>query len=72
MKQLTEHIKLQQLSESKQTDKIKWQLLKFKICKFQSPISRTFSKMLQRKTMWITKKNKKPKSNINAEVNFNK
>ena len=51
MKQLTEHIKLQQLSESKQTDKIKWQLLKFKICKFQSPISRTFSKMLQRKTM---------------------
>ena len=51
MKQLTEHIERQQLSESKHTDKIKWQLFKFEICTFQSTISRTFSKMLQRKAM---------------------
>ena len=34
MKQLIEHIKQQQLSESDQTDQIKWKLLKYKIRKF--------------------------------------
>ena len=34
MKQLIENIKQQQLSESEQTDQVKWELLKYEIRKF--------------------------------------
>ena len=44
MKQLTESIKQQQLSESEQTDQIKWELLKYGICKFAITYSKKISK----------------------------
>ena len=43
MKQLIENIKQQQLSESEQTDQIKWELLKYKIRKFAITFSRKIS-----------------------------
>ena len=44
MKQLIENIKQQQLSESEQTDQIKWELLKYEIRKLQSPIPKKSQK----------------------------
>ena len=38
MKQLIENIKQQQLLESEQTDQIEWELLKYEIRKFASPV----------------------------------
>ena len=48
MKQLIENIKQKQLSESEQTDQIKWELLKYKIRKFATPYSKKISKNARR------------------------
>ena len=43
MKQLIENIKQQQLSESKRTDQIKWELLKYETRKFAITFFRKIS-----------------------------
>ena len=48
MKQLIVHIKQQQLSESEQTDQIKWELLKYEIRKFAFTYSRKTSCLLEK------------------------
>ena len=48
MKQLIENIKQQQLSESVQTDQIKWKLLKYEIRKFAITFSRKISQNTKR------------------------
>ena len=48
MKQLIENIKQQQLSESEQTDQIKWELLKYEIRKFAITFSRKISQNTKR------------------------
>ena len=48
MKQLMVHIKQQQLSESEQTDQIKWELLKYEICKFAFTHSKKISCLLKK------------------------
>ena len=48
IKQLIENIKQQQLSESEQTDQIKWELLKYEIRKFAITFSRKISQNTKR------------------------
>ena len=48
MKQLIKNIKQQQLSESEQTDQIKWELLKHEIRKFAITFSRKISQNTKR------------------------
>ena len=43
IKQLIENIKQQQLSESEQTDQIRWELLKYEMCKFAITYSKKIS-----------------------------
>ena len=43
MKQLTENVKQQQLSESEKTDQINWELLKYEIRKFAITYSKKIS-----------------------------
>ena len=59
MKQLIEHIKQQQLSESDQTDQIKWKLLKYKIRKFAITYCKKISQNARRSKFELKKKKKK-------------
>ena len=59
MKQLTEHIKQQQLQESDQTDQINWELLKCEIRKFQFIYSKKISQNARRSQCELEKKTKK-------------
>ena len=58
MKQLIGNIK-QQLSESEQTDQIKWELLKYEICKFATTFSRKISLNTKRSQCELEKKTKR-------------
>ena len=71
MKQLIENIKQQQLSESEQTDQIKWELLKYEIRKFAITFSRKISQNTKRSQCELEKKLKELESNLNSEANFN-
>ena len=71
MKQLIENIKQQQLSESEQTDQIKWELLKYEIRKFAITFSRKISQNTKRSQCELEKKLKELESNLNSEPNFN-
>ena len=68
MKQLTENIKQQQLSESEQTDQIKCELLKCEIRKFAITYSKKISQNTRRSQCVLAKKLKE--SNLNSEANF--
>ena len=48
IKQLIENIKQQQLSESEQTDQIKWDLLKYEIRKFPISYCKKISQSIRR------------------------
>ena len=69
MKQQIENIKQQQLSESEQTDQIKWELLKYKIRKFAITYSKKISQNTRRSQCELEKKVKELESN--SEVDFN-
>ena len=71
IKQLIENIKQQQLSESDQTDQIKWELLKYEIRKFAITFSRKISQNTKRSQCELEKKLKELESNLNSEANFN-
>ena len=71
MKQLIENIKQQRLSESEQTDQIKWELFKYKICKFAIIYSKKISQNTRRSQCKLKKKLKELESNLNSEANFN-
>ena len=70
MKQLIGNIK-QQLSESEQTDQIKWELLKYEILKFVITFSRRTSQNTKKSQCELEKKLKELESNLNSEANFN-
>ena len=70
MKQLIENIKQQQLPESEQTDKIKWELLMYEIRKFAITYSKNISQNTGRSQCELEKKLKELKSNLNSEANF--
>ena len=59
IKQLIENIKQQQLSESEQTDQIKWELLKYEIRKFAITFSRKISQNTKRSQCELEKKIKR-------------
>ena len=71
MKQLIENIKQQQLSESEQTDQIKWELLKYEIRKFAITFSRKISQNTKRSQCELEKKLKELEPNLKSEVDFN-
>ena len=71
MKQLIENIKQQQLSESEQTDQIKWELLKNEVRIFAITFSRKISQNTKRSQCELEKKLKELESNLNSEANFN-
>ena len=71
MKQLIENIKQQQLSESEQTDQIKWELLKYEIRKFAITYSKKISQNTRRSQCELEKKLKEFESNLNSEASFN-
>ena len=71
MKQLIENTIQQQMSNSEQTDQIKWKLLKYEIRKFATTFSRKISQNTKRSQCELEKKQKELESNLNSEVNFN-
>ena len=71
MKQLIENIKQQQLSESGQTDQIKWELLKYEIRKFAITFSKKISQNTKRSQCELGKRLKQLESNLYSEANFN-
>ena len=71
MKQLIENIKQQRLSESEQTDQIKWELFKYEIRKFAIIYSKKISQNTRRSKCKFKKKLKELESNLNSEANFN-
>ena len=70
MKQLTENIKQQQLSESEKTDQINWELLKYEIRKFAITYSKKISQNTRRSQCELEKKLKELESNLNSEKNL--
>ena len=72
MNQLIENIKQQHMSESEQTDQIKWELLKYEIRKFAIIFSRKISQNTKRNQSELEKKLKELlESNLNSEAKFN-
>ena len=70
MKQLIENIKQQQLSESEQTDQIKWELLKYEIRKSATNLSRKILQNAKGSQCELEKKLKELESNLNSEANL--
>ena len=56
--------------ESAQTNQIKWELLPYKICKFEITYSKKISQNT-RSQCELEKKLKELESNLNSEANFN-